>query len=168
MRCRLETTRCILPRSVIAGLFFVVGCTASTPLSDQSVTRIHPLQAPIDPQASAVVEVVSAVWGDGVDVRTVTRETVEEALRGAQLFRSVGALGEGSRYLIRVELHQRVPIGRSPRETEAAISVLDRQRNEVTAAFRIRDIGASDDPRRAALAVSRTVVDLLREPVDRD
>jgi hypothetical protein len=160
-----------VPRSalpLVLTLSLLLGCAPRLGSAGDQVIRIHPLQEPIDRQATAVVEVLSAVWGDGVDVRTITREAVEGALHGAQLFARIAAPDDASRYLVRVEMLQRPPVGRSPGETDGAVSVFDRQRNVVTATFRIRQVGASDDPRRAAQALGRTVAEVLREPVVRD
>ncbi|MFN5153568.1 MAG: hypothetical protein ACK5ED_04235, partial [Gemmatimonadota bacterium] len=68
----------------------------------------------------------------------------------------------------RIEMHRRELSGSQSGDVEGAVSVLDRQRNLVTATFRLRIPTSGDDPRRAARDLGQTVADVLSEPVTRD
>lgn len=149
-------------------LAFVLGCAAPSAAAREDVVRVYPLQAPIDRQAGGAVEVLAAVWSDGADVSPIVRDQVVEALRRAGVFSAVGSATDAGRYLVRVEMHRRDRTGAGAGEVEGAVSLLDRQRNEVTATFRIRTATSGDDPRRAARDFGQMVAGVLLEPVKRD
>ena len=155
-------------RFLVIGLLILGGCASPATSGGDRVVRIHPLQEPIDRQAGGAVEIVSAEWTSGADIRSIVRDEVTEALRRACVFVSEGAGGEVARYLVRIEMHRRELSGSQSGDVEGAVSVLDRQRNLVTATFRLRIPTSGDDPRRAARDLGQTVADVLSEPVTRD
>jgi hypothetical protein len=160
-----------VPRSalpLVLTLSLLLGCAPRLGSAGDQVIRIHPLQEPIDRQAGGVVEIISAAWSGGADIRPIVQAEVVEALRRAEVFRSVGGSGEMDRYLVRIEMHRRDLVTSAPSEVEGAVSVLDRQRNVVTATFRVRTTASGDDSRRAARLLGQTVAELLLEPIKRD
>ena len=160
-----------MPRSalpLVLALSILPGCAAPGGSSGDEVIRIHPLQEPIDRQAEGAVEIISAAWSGGTDIRPIVQAEVTEALRRAGVFGSVGVGGETGRYLVRVEMHRRDLTTTAPSAVEGAVSVLDRQRNVVTATFRMRTPTSGDDSRRAARVLGQTVAAVLLEPIKRD